>query len=85
MTPPVNPLSVMLGMSPTRKGTYMEPGTIIAGGNCGENDCPTITCAGNGMVDVQGYYQNGISIPDGEIIARIPAQLIIDAARALGE
>lgn len=74
----------MSGISPTRKATYMEPGTIIAGGNCGENDCPTITCAGNGMVDVQGYHQNGISTPDGEIIARIPAQLIIDAARALG-
>ena len=62
----------------------MEPGIIIAGGNCGENDCPTITCADNDMVDVQGYYQFGTSIPDGETVARIPAQLIIDAARALG-
>lgn len=61
----------------------MEPGMIIAGGNCGENDCPTITCADNGMVDVQGYYQYGVSTPDGEIIARIPAQLIIEAARVL--
>jgi hypothetical protein len=62
----------------------LEPGTIIAGGNCGENDCPTITCAGNGMVDVQGYHQNGARTPDGEIVARIPAQLILEAAKALG-
>ncbi len=62
----------------------MEPGMIIAGGNCGENDCPTITCADYGMIDVQGYDQNGISIPVGETIARIPAYLIIEAARVLG-
>lgn len=61
----------------------MEFGMIIAGGNCGENDCPTISCADNGMVDVQGYYPNGISAPVGETIARIPAQLIIDAAQVL--
>ena len=63
----------------------MKPGFIIAGGNCGENDCPTITCADNGMVDVQGYHQNGVSTPDGETVARIPAALIIEAARVLGE
>jgi len=61
----------------------MEPGVIIAGGNCGENDCPTITCAGDDMVDVQGYYQNGIQTPDGEIVARIPAALLLEAARVL--
>jgi len=61
----------------------MEPGVIIAGGNCGENDCPTITCADDNMVDVQGYYQNGIQTPDGEIVARIPAALILEAARVL--
>ena len=62
----------------------MEPGRIIAGGTCGENDCPTITSADNGMVDVQGYQQAGISTPDGEVVARIPGALIIEAARALG-
>jgi hypothetical protein len=70
-------------MSRDQEGTPMEPGMIIAGGHCGENDCPTISCADNGMVDVQGYYPNGISAPVGETVARIPAQLIIDAARAL--
>ena len=62
----------------------MEPGTIIAGGTCGENDCPTITCAERDMVDVQGYHQADIATPDGEIVARIPASLILEAARALG-
>ncbi|MGH3158278.1 MAG: hypothetical protein ACRDNF_17135 [Streptosporangiaceae bacterium] len=62
----------------------MESGRIIAGGACGENDCPTITSAEKDMVDVQGYHQPGIATPDGEVVARIPASLILEAARALG-
>jgi hypothetical protein len=62
----------------------VEPGKIIAGGTCGENDCPTITSADNGMVDVQGYHQAEIPTPEGETVARIPAALILEAARALG-
>ncbi len=62
----------------------MEPGKIIGGGNCGENDCPTITSAEDGMVDVQGYHQADVPTPDGEIVARIPAELILEAAHALG-
>jgi hypothetical protein len=62
----------------------MEPGKIIAGGSCGENDCPTITTAEGNMVDVQGYHQVDIATPGGEIVARIPASLILEAARALG-
>jgi hypothetical protein len=56
---------------------------IIAGGNCGENDCPTIISAANGMVDVQGYRQDGFSTPEGEIVVRVPAELILAAAEAL--
>jgi hypothetical protein len=62
----------------------MEPGTIIAGGTCTANDCPTITSAEQGMVDVQGYHQADIATPDGEVVARIPASLILEAAHALG-
>lgn len=62
----------------------MEPGTILAGGNCGENDCPVITCADNDMVDVRGYHQENADTPEGEIVARIPVQLILEAAKALG-
>jgi len=62
----------------------MEPATIIAGGACGEHDCPTITSAERDMVDVQGYHQPDIATPDGEVVVRVPASLILEAARALG-
>ena len=62
----------------------MEPGKILAGGTCGENDCPTITSAEKDMVNVQGYHQADIATPDGEVVARVPASLILEAARALG-
>ena len=62
----------------------MEPGEIIAGGDCGENDCPTITLAEDLMVDVRGYYQPDARTPDGEVVVRVPASLILEAARALG-
>jgi hypothetical protein len=62
----------------------MEPGTIIAGGSCTVNDCPTITTAEQDMVDVQGYHQADVATPEGELVVRIPAALIVEAARALG-
>jgi hypothetical protein len=72
------------GIDSPQEGDPMEPGMIIAGGACTANDCPTITSAENDMVDVQGYHQADIATPDGEIVARIPAALILEAARALG-
>lgn len=36
------------------------------------------------MVDVQGHHQPGIATPAGETVVRIPAALIVEAARALG-
>ena len=62
----------------------MKPGTIIAGGTCRQDDCPTITTAEQDMVDVQGYHQSDVATPDGELVVRIPAALILEAARALG-
>jgi hypothetical protein len=59
------------------------PGQILAGGGCGDSDCPAIMTAGNGMVDIQGYHQADARTPDGEIIVRIPAALIMEAARVL--
>ncbi|HLJ99183.1 MAG TPA: hypothetical protein VKU39_04660 [Streptosporangiaceae bacterium] len=58
-------------------------GQILAGGNCGENDCPTIVSVGDGMVEVQGYHQQYARTPAGETVALIPAVLIIEAARVL--
>jgi hypothetical protein len=62
----------------------MKPGTIIAGGTCGEHDCPTITSADRDMVDVQGYHQADAAAPEGELVVRVPAALILEAAHALG-
>jgi hypothetical protein len=62
----------------------MEPGKILAGGNCRQDDCPTITSAEQSMVDVQGYHQADVVTPEGELVVRVPASLILEAARALG-
>jgi hypothetical protein len=35
------------------------------------------------MLDVQGYQQTGVTTPEGEAVVRIPAELILEAARAL--
>jgi hypothetical protein len=72
------------GITHTQEGDPMEPGTIIAGGSCGEHDCPAIMSAEKGMVDVRGYHQAEIATPDGELVVRVPAVLILEAARALG-
>jgi hypothetical protein len=62
----------------------MKPGTIIAGSTCRQDDCPTITSAEGDMVDVQGYHQSEVVTPEGELVVRVPATLILEAARALG-
>jgi hypothetical protein len=62
----------------------MKPGMIIAGGSCGEHDCPTITSAEGDMVDVQGYHHADVATPEGELVVRVPAALILEAAHALG-
>lgn len=61
----------------------MGLGRVIAGGGCGENDCPAIALADGGMLDVQGYQQTGVTTPEGEAVVRIPAELILEAARVL--
>lgn len=71
----------------------MELGEIIAGGtcsagddDCANNDCPTVALVPGEpeMIDVQGYHQPGISTPPGEIVARIPKSVLLEAARVLG-
>jgi hypothetical protein len=58
---------------------------IIAGGTCDSNDCPTIFATDNGMVAVQGAHLPQVTTPAGEIVALIPAALILEAAHALGD
>lgn len=51
--------------------------TILAGGTCGEHDCPTITSTEQG-------HQADVATPESELVVRLPAALILEAARALG-
>jgi hypothetical protein len=67
-----------------RREIAVLSGEIIAGGSCGENDCPTIVRAEGGMIDVQGYSRQDVKTPVGEAVVRIPAALILEAAHALG-
>lgn len=58
---------------------------IIAGGDCGSNDCPTVFRTGTpGTVAVQGWAVRTVPTPDGEWIVEVPETLILEAARALG-
>ncbi|KAB2347505.1 hypothetical protein F8566_21160 [Actinomadura rudentiformis] len=63
----------------------MSLGRIIAGGDCGENDCPTIAVRDDGMLNVQGYDMPEVETPEGERVVAIPTALILEAARALGK
>lgn len=56
---------------------------MIAGGNCGRDDCPTIFTADTGEIVVQGYVVDK-QTPDGEAVVRIPANVFREAMRALG-
>jgi hypothetical protein len=62
----------------------VEVDDVIAGGDCGSGDCPTVYRTNKpGVVAVQGYVVK-VAAPDGESIVEIPEQLILEAARALG-
>jgi len=49
---------------------------------CGGGDCPTVYTAPDGSVVVQGYLVDH-DVPDGEGIVSIPAEVLLEAARAL--
>ncbi len=57
--------------------------TKIAGANCKDGDCPTVYRTDRGTVGVQGYLLDRAT-PEGETIVEIPAELLTEAARALG-
>jgi hypothetical protein len=53
--------------------------TKIADSSCKDGDCPT----DRGTIGVQGYLLDR-AMPDGEALVEIPAELLLEAARALG-
>jgi hypothetical protein len=57
--------------------------TKIAGTNCKDGDCPTVYRTDRGTIGVQGYRLDRTT-PEGEAIVEIPAELLAEAARALG-
>jgi hypothetical protein len=61
-------------------GTEM---TKIAGNDCKDGDCAAIYRTDRGTVAVQGDHL-AHSAPEGEAIVEIPAELLVEAVRALG-
>jgi hypothetical protein len=57
--------------------------TKIAGANCKDGDCPTVYRTDRGTVAVQGYRLDHTT-PDAEAVVEIPAELLVEAVRALG-
>jgi hypothetical protein len=55
----------------------------IADSNCKDGDCPIVYRTDRGTIRVQGYLLDRTT-PDGEALVEIPAELLLEAARALG-
>jgi hypothetical protein len=58
--------------------------TKIAASNCKDGDCPAVYRTDRGTIAVQGYRLDHAT-PATEAIVEIPAELLAEAARALGE
>jgi hypothetical protein len=57
--------------------------TTIAAGNCKDGDCPKVSTTDRGTIAVQGYRIDHAT-PAGEAVVEIPAELLMEAARAPG-
>jgi hypothetical protein len=57
--------------------------TLIAGGDCGRDDCPTVFTTDQGTVAIQGYDIDK-ETPAGESIVEIPIDVLKEAVSALG-
>jgi hypothetical protein len=57
--------------------------TTLVTGNCKDGDCPKVYRTDRGTIGVQGYVLDRAT-PDGEALVEIPAELLLEAARALG-
>ncbi|POM26231.1 hypothetical protein BTM25_06250 [Actinomadura rubteroloni] len=60
----------------------MNPEQIA--GDCRNGDCPAAFDTRDGNVAVRGVPLTGIHAGDGELIVSVPAEIIKEAARALG-
>lgn len=57
--------------------------TLVAGGDCGRDDCPTVFRTDRGTLAIQGYTIDR-QTPGGESVVEIPVNLLQEAVRALG-
>lgn len=57
--------------------------TKIAGDCKAGDDCPTVFTTERGTIAIQGYTVDHRT-PEGEAVVEVPADLIKEAARALG-
>jgi len=56
---------------------------LVAGGDCGRDDCPTIFVTDRGTIAVLGYLVDK-ETPAGEAVVEIPMDVLREAVRALG-
>lgn len=61
----------------------MDDLTLIAGGNCGRDDCPSVFTTGRETLAIQGYTVDR-QTPAGESVVEIPLAVLREAVRALG-
>ncbi|MBB2940308.1 hypothetical protein FB565_000012 [Actinoplanes lutulentus] len=54
---------------------------------CGSGTCPTVyrTDDDTDHVLVQGYAATGVAVPKGELLVKIPRELLLEAARRIQE
>jgi hypothetical protein len=57
--------------------------TLIAGGECGRDDCPAVFTTDRGTVAIQGYDIDR-KTPAGESVVEIPLDVLREAVSALG-
>ena len=57
--------------------------TLIAGGDCGRDDCPAVFTTDRGTIAIQGYDVDK-KTPAGESVVEIPLDVLKEAVSALG-
>lgn len=57
--------------------------TLVAGGNCGRDDCPAVFTTDRGTIAIQGYLV-AKQAPAGEAVVEVPKSLLQETVRALG-
>ena len=57
--------------------------TKIADANCKDGDCPAVYRTDRGTIAVQGNRLDHVT-PETEALVEIPAELLVEAVRALG-